>query len=176
VYDLQEPFRWIVDAAVMEAFESGVLDLPDFYFTGDHYRYRFEAEAKRRLLDFLRTRVNAGVKCNDQVLKWDTIIEQKTMELGRYLVGKSGKLSFSDPSPKLIRTDNRELRRRILGLSESEARRLGIIRSTFYQLRQKARSARSFLTYKKIESRLEPVQVGNHELPIAPSCAQEDMT
>ncbi len=43
---MQEPFRWIADVAVMEAFESGVLDLPDFYFTGDDYRYRFEPEAK----------------------------------------------------------------------------------------------------------------------------------
>ena len=40
--DLLESFRWIADVAVMDAFESGVLDLPDFYFTGDDYRYRFE--------------------------------------------------------------------------------------------------------------------------------------
>jgi len=33
---------------VEEAFESGVLDVPDFYFTGDDYRYRFDTEAKRR--------------------------------------------------------------------------------------------------------------------------------
>jgi len=41
-YALQEPFRWIADVTVMEAFESGVLDLPDFHFTGDDYKYRFE--------------------------------------------------------------------------------------------------------------------------------------
>jgi CRISPR-associated protein Cas1 len=41
VYDLQEPFRWIADIAVMESFEAGILDLPDFYFTGDDYSYRF---------------------------------------------------------------------------------------------------------------------------------------
>ena len=44
--------------AVIEAFESGVLDLPDFYFTGDDYRYRFEPEAKERFLDLLRERSN----------------------------------------------------------------------------------------------------------------------
>lgn len=49
-YAPQEPFRWIADVAVMEAFEGGVLDLPDFYFTGDDYRYRFEPEAKVRSL------------------------------------------------------------------------------------------------------------------------------
>jgi len=38
VHDLQEPFRWIPDVAVMDAFESRVLDLPDFFFKGDDYR------------------------------------------------------------------------------------------------------------------------------------------
>jgi len=61
VYDLQEPFRWITDVAVIEAFESGLLDLPDFYFTGDDYRYRFETEAKRRFLDLLKERFNSEV-------------------------------------------------------------------------------------------------------------------
>ena len=60
VYDLQEPFRWIADVAVMDAFESGVLDLPDFYFTGDDYRYRFGPEAKQRFLDLLRERFNSA--------------------------------------------------------------------------------------------------------------------
>jgi len=82
VYDLQEPFRWIADVAVMNAFESGVLDLPDFYFTGDDYRYRFEPEAKQRFLDLLRERFNARVEYNGRVLKWDTVIEQKAIELG----------------------------------------------------------------------------------------------
>jgi len=41
--DLEEPFRWMGGLAVMEAFESGVLDLPDFYFTADDYRYRFDS-------------------------------------------------------------------------------------------------------------------------------------
>jgi hypothetical protein len=45
----------------MEAFESGVLDLPDFYFTGDQ-GFRFEPEAKRRFLNLLRERFNTGAK------------------------------------------------------------------------------------------------------------------
>jgi hypothetical protein len=67
--------------AVVDAFESGIVDLPDFYFTRDDYRYRFEIQAKRRFLDLLRERFNVGVKYNGRVLKWDTVIEQKTAEL-----------------------------------------------------------------------------------------------
>jgi hypothetical protein len=96
VYDLQEPFRWLADVGVMDAFESGVLDLPDFYFTGDDYRYRFDPEAKQRFLDLLRERFNRGISYRGRALKWDTVIEQKTNELGRFLLGKSI-LDFAEP-------------------------------------------------------------------------------
>jgi CRISPR-associated protein Cas1 len=154
VYDLQEPFRWIADVTVMEAFESRVLDLPDFYFTGDDYRYRFEPEAKRRFLDLLRERFNAGVKYNERALKWDTVIEQKAIELGRFLTVRSTKLDFSAPSPDLYRIDDRELRWQILGISQWKARRLGIARSTLHHLRQKAKQERSFRVHWKIRKKL----------------------
>jgi CRISPR-associated protein Cas1 len=152
VHDLQEPFRWIADMAVIEAFESGLLDLPDFYFTGDDYRYRFDPEAKQRFLDLLRERFNSGVKYKGRAFKWDTVIEQKATELGRFLVSRSRKLDFSEPSPTLYRTDDKELRRRIVSLSQSEARRLGIGKSTLHYLRKNAESTKPFNIYKRIES------------------------
>jgi CRISPR-associated protein Cas1 len=154
VYDLQEPFRWIADVTVMDAFESGVLDLPDFYFTGDDYRYRFEPEAKERFLGLLRERFNSVVKYKVRELKWDTVIEQKTAELGRYLVGRTGSLDFSEPSPNLRMRDDKHLRRQILGLSQLEAQRLGIRGSTFYHLRKNAKAERSFKTYSRVLERL----------------------
>jgi CRISPR-associated protein Cas1 len=68
VYDLQEPFCWIADVTVIEVFESEVLDLPDFYFTGSDYRYSFEVEAKRRFLELLLERFNVGVGYNSDTL------------------------------------------------------------------------------------------------------------
>lgn len=155
VYDLQEPFRWIADVAVMEAFESGVLDLPDFYFTGDDYRYRFENEAKRRFLDLLRERYNVGVRYNARMLKWDTVIEQKTIELGRYLASPTVGLDFSEPSPNLTRIDNHTLRTRILRLSQSEATKCEIAKSTLHYLHRRAKENRSFSLYAKVRTRLE---------------------
>ena len=87
-------------------------------------------------------------------MKWDTVIEQKAVELGRYLVGRSTELDFSEPSPDLHRTDDRELRRQILGLSQSEALRLGIGKSTFHYLRKIASGERPFKTYRKVRATL----------------------
>jgi hypothetical protein len=115
--DLQEPFPWIADVTVVEAFESRVLDLPEFYFTGDDYRYRLEPEARKRFLDLLRERFNSGVRYKGRVLKWDTVIEQKAVEFGRFLAGRIGRLDFSEPSPTMRRTDDVDLRKRVLSLS-----------------------------------------------------------
>ena len=154
VYDLQEPFRWIADVTVMDAFESGVLDLPDFYFTGDDYRYRFEPEAKQRFLDLIRERFNSAVRYKGRALKWDTVIEQKTVELGRYLVGRTGRLDFSEPSPNLHGMDDGDLRRRILSLSNSDGKRLGIGNSTLHYLRRRARSDVPLKIYGGVKTRL----------------------
>jgi len=101
VYDMQEPFRWLCDVTVIDAFESGALDLKDFYFIGDDYRYRIEVETKRRFLDLLKDRFNSGVEYKGKTWKWDTIILKKTQELARYLSGKAKCVNFVDQFPVL---------------------------------------------------------------------------
>jgi CRISPR-associated protein Cas1 len=155
VYDLQEPFRWLCDVSVVEAFESATLKLSDFYFTGDDYRYKFEAEAKQRFINQLRERFNAGITYKSRVLKWDTVIEQKTSELGRFLTGKSSTLDFVEPTPRLERHDDREIRARILALTSSQSKQLKIGKSTLHHLRINAKSNSSFKIYRKVRTKLE---------------------
>ena len=157
-YDLQEPFRWLVDLSVIQAFESKTLDLHDFYFTGDDYRYRFETEAKQRFIEVLRERFNSGVKYKGRVLKWDTVIEQKTNELGRFLTGKSSTVDFMEPAPVLQRSDNHAVREMILQLTASEARRLGFGKSMLHSLREAARDRQIFRVYSKTRERLGALQ------------------
>jgi hypothetical protein len=130
------------------------LDLPDFYFTGDDYRYHFEAEAKQRFLDLLREGLNTGVKYKGRSLKWDTVIEQKTLELSRYLVSRTGRLDFSEPSLELKTTDDLGLRRRILSLSNPEAKKLGIGKSSLHYLRRRANTQATLVVHSKTRNRL----------------------
>jgi hypothetical protein len=87
----------------MEAFESGVLDLPDFYCTGDDYRYRFEAKAKQRFLDLLRGQLTSGARYRGRWLKWNTVIEQKGGEVGPFQARKSSRADFAGSAPALKR-------------------------------------------------------------------------
>jgi CRISPR-associated protein Cas1 len=160
VYDLQEPFPWISDVAVVEVFESGVLDLPDFYFTGDDYRYRFDVDAKQRFVDLIRERFNSGVAYKGRALKWDTVIDYKTNELGRFLTGKSPRLDFVEPGPSLERLDSRELRAKILTLTTSRAEQIGIGKSTLHYLRKNASSRDSFKAHARTVHRLEARDAG----------------
>lgn len=61
-----------------------------------------------------------------------TVIEQKTIELGRFLTGKSTVIDFTEPSSELLKHDDRELRRKILALTQSDAKELGIGKSTLH--------------------------------------------
>ena len=153
-YDLQEPFRWLVDLSVIQAFESKTLQLHDFYFTGNDYRYRFELEAKRRFIEVLRERFNSGVKYKGRVLKWDTVIQEKTNELARYLTGRIHSIDFTQPAVTLAREDNRTLREAILELTPAEARKGGIGKSTMHYLRKHAQDPRPFQVYAHVRRKL----------------------
>ncbi len=154
VFDLEEPFRWLIDLTVMQAFESGSLDVPNFYFTGDDYRYRFDAEAKARFLNLLREQINSGVVYKGGVMKWDTVIQEKTTELGKYLTGRSRALDLTCPSPVLERTDDRAVREKILSLTQSQAEKLGIGRSSLHYLRKNVNAKESFRVYRKVLAKL----------------------
>jgi CRISPR-associated protein Cas1 len=154
VYDLQEPFRFLVDLTVMQAFESGKLDAQSFYFTEHDYRYRFELEAKGRFLGALREQFNSGVKYKGRVLKWDTVIREKAAELGKYLIQARQELDFSQPSPELQRADSKAVRETILSLTQSRARALGIGKSTLHYLRKRARLRQPFRISSKLRDRI----------------------
>jgi len=159
VYDFQEPYRWLVDYTVLRMFLSRAFSWDDFYFTGDDYRYRFEPEAKARFLNLLRERFNSLIEYKGRALKWDTVIETKAVELGRCLVGRASRLDFSEPSPGLARNDSKELRSRILNLSQSKARRLGIGKSTLHYLHKRAEGEYSLNVYSGTRRKLQPAPV-----------------
>lgn len=134
------------------------MDVPNFYFTGDDYRYRFDVDAKTRFIQFLREQFNSGAEYKNRRLKWDTAIEQKATELSHFLMGSSGEVDFTEPKPNLKRSDNVKVRRRILSLTQEEAVRLGVGKSTLHYLRQHAREGWPFRMNCKVKGKLE---IGN---------------
>jgi CRISPR-associated protein Cas1 len=138
---------------VIKAFESKVLDWSSFYFTADDYRYRFTLESKKQFIELLKELFNRGVAYRGQRMRWDSVIQGKTSELGRYLTGRSRSLDFYEPAPNLERTDNRLIREKILSLTQTEAKKRGIGKSTLHYLRKNARKDQ-FAIYKPVITKL----------------------
>ena len=154
VYDLEEPFRFLVDIVVVQLFESGKLTPHDFAFLPDDYQYRIMWEGKMRLLDRIRYTFNSGVAYKGRTLKWDTVIQEKALELTRYLTDKASSIDFTEPHPEFQRTNGKEVRERILSMSNEEARRRGITKQTMFDLRRKAESEKPFKLYRKLREKL----------------------
>ena len=85
---------------------------------------------------------------------WDTLVFRKCQELTGYLLGKAPSFDQKSPRPVLERSDTRELRSKILALSQSEARNLRISKSTLHELRRNAKNLRCFRLYRKTSDRL----------------------
>ena len=158
VYDFQEPFRWLIDFAVLNMVESKAFTWKDFYYSDPEFQFRFKPPLLERYVAVLRERFNSVghtvVYRNDRV-KWDTLIGLKVQEFTRFLVGKSDRFDLSSPAPVLERLDSRELRDKILGLSASEARRRGIGKSSLHYLRKNARDRKSFRIYNRVLEKLQ---------------------
>jgi CRISPR-associated protein Cas1 len=155
VYDLEEPFRFLIDTTVVKAFETDALNPSHFAYERDDYLYRIQPDGTKRLLDLLREQFNSGIVYKGQRMKWDTVIEEKAFELSRFLTGKAPSIDFEEPSPVLERTDSRDMRERILTLNSSKAKELGIQKSTLHYLRQRAEDGRPFTVYEKVREKLE---------------------
>jgi len=121
---------------------------------GDDYRYHIDVEAKHRFLELLKERFNSGVRYKGKHWKWDTVILKKTEELGRFLLGKSESVDFNEPNPKIVRSDSLEMRKRILKLTQKQAKELGISKGTLSYLRKNPKENKSFRVYEKVAARL----------------------
>jgi len=154
VYDFEEPYRWLVDYTVLRMVLSRVFSWDDFYFTDEDYRLRIKPPLLDRYVELLRRQFNSGVVYGDKRLMWDTVILRKCQELARYLLGARGSFDLTSPRPVLQRSDARELREKILGLSQSEAGKLGIGKSTLHYLRKKTARHAPFRIYSNVRKKL----------------------
>jgi CRISPR-associated protein Cas1 len=155
VYDFQEPYRWLVDYTVLRMVLSRTFSWDDFYFTGGDYRLRIKPPLLDRYANLLREQFNSGVVYCGKRLMWDTLIFRKCQELARYLLGKTTSIEMISPRPVMERSDTRELRKKILSLSQADAWNLRIGKSTLHYLRQNARSDHHFKLHRSTQKRLK---------------------
>jgi CRISPR-associated protein Cas1 len=162
VYDLEEPFRWLVDTAIIEALECRRFSRKDFYRL-DNYVLRLRPDAARGLLDILQTRFNATIHHRGKYYSWNTILRLKCQELAGYILSKRNELDFSHPCPILSRDDSETFRNRILSLSVADVRKLGIRKNTLWYMQQRARTRKRMRIYNPVKERLAQGRMNEDE-------------
>ena len=153
VYDLQEPFRCLIDIAVINVLEKKLFDKKDFIRT-ENYNIRLKPSGAKKLTEEIEKVMSMTVPYRDGNRQWAYVILTKASELALFLQGKRKRLDFSEPVLTLTREDDYELRQKILGISYSELEKYGLNRSTLHYLKKQAKSSKPFKVYPKVRGKL----------------------
>lgn len=160
VYDLQEPFRWLVDVTVISCLEKRMFTKKDFIIT-ENYNLRLRPEGAKKLTVELMKQFSTTVNYDKHNFEWNYVIVKKTYELAQYLIGNKKSLDFSVPEPDSKRDDSGELRDRIKGLSYKKWKDMGFSKGTLHYLKHNVSNEKPFKIYGKVKEKLMEMEYRN---------------
>jgi len=154
-YDLQEPFRWLVDLSVIEALRDGRINRKRDFMVTENYHIRLRPSAIAVLTDRLSANFNRKVPVRGRSFAFETLIQETARKLSRGLAGAKGQLDFSCPFAvgESGHVDG-GLKARVAAMSYGEARRLGISKAGLFAMKRRAAEGRPLRLYSKIRDRL----------------------
>ncbi|MDG6244851.1 MAG: CRISPR-associated endonuclease Cas1, partial [Methanolobus sp.] len=130
-YDLQEPFRFIVDIAVINLIEKGVMENKDFIRT-ESYSLRLKPSGAKKITAEFNLVMNSKVEYSKKNTTWGSFLLLKARELAQYLVGKRKTIEFSKPVYVGKRDDTDILRTKILAIGYTEWKEMGFSKGTLH--------------------------------------------
>jgi CRISPR-associated protein Cas1 len=142
-YDLQEPFRFLVDLAVISLIESEKIANKDFIRT-ESYSLRLKPSGAKKITEEFNKWMNKKVPYKKQSVMWSYALLLKTRELAQYLVEKRKTLDFSKPSYFVERQDSEEIRQKILSISYSDWKKMGFSKGTLHYMKMNAEADKPF--------------------------------
>jgi len=155
-YDIQEPFRFLIDLAVIDLIENNVMKKRDFIRT-ENYTLKLRPTGAKKMVDAINKQFNNRGEYQGKNCNWSYIILSKTRELSHYLSRKRRTISFMTPAPNLRRVDSQNLRQKILSIAYGEWTNLGYSKGTLHQLKKKAKSNKNFTLNKHVLERLTAI-------------------
>jgi len=153
-YDLQEPFRFLVDLAVINLIETEKIDSKDFIRT-ESYSLRLKPSGAKKVTEEFQNWMNKKVSYQKNSVTWNYALLLKTRELVQYLVDKRKALDFSKPEFTIDRQDSDDIRQKILSISYTEWKNLGFSKGTLHYMKQNAKADKPFTLNAHVRERLE---------------------
>jgi len=153
-YDLQEPFRFLVDLAVINLVENGTMDKKDFIVT-DNYNLRLRGLGGKKVANEFSNMLNKPVNYGDKQTTWGSVLLLKARELAHNLTGKYKELDFVSPEFGIQRIDSHEIRQKILSISYADWKKLGFSKGTLHYMKQNAKSDKPFTLNNHVLERVK---------------------
>jgi len=154
VYDLQEPFRWLVDLSVIEVLAGRRLDRQADFLTTENYHVRLRPKAIGLLADRLSQNFNRAVPFRGQRRTFDAISFETARNLARYLLGQSKRLDLDFPFGAFDGALDNEAAETISALTYADARRLGISKAGLFYMKRRAAEGKPLRLYGKTAGKL----------------------
>ena len=157
VYDLQEPFRWLVDLSVIETIAGRQLDRKGDFITTENYHIRLRPHAIGLLTERLSENFNRAVPFGGQRRTFDAILFETARKLARHLLGQSKRLDLNFPFGAFDGAVDRDAAETISTLTYADARMLGISKAGLWDMKRRAAEGKPVRLYGKVARRLSSV-------------------
>ena len=153
-YDLQEPFRFLVDLAVISLIESEKMDNKDFIRT-ESYSLRLKPSGAKKITEEFNKWMNRKTPYQKQSVMWSYALLLKTRELAQYLVEKKKTVDFCKPEYTIARLDSEDIRQKILNISYTDWENMGFSKGTLHYMKKNAEADKPFTLNSHVKERLE---------------------
>lgn len=157
-YDLQEPFRYLIDLAIINLIENKVMDKKDFIRT-ENYNLRLRASGAKKITSEVNKLFNKKIEYGGYQCSLSYVILLKTRELAQFVLGKSKIIDFDKPKIELSRIDTEDLRQQIIDMPYVKWKKLGFSKGTLHYMKQNAMQDKPFTINKHVKERLEELKV-----------------
>jgi len=145
-YDLQEPFRFLIDISIINLLENNSLTQKDFIRT-ENYNLRLRPTGAQKLVTEINKQFNQKTQFQGFEYSWHYILQNKTRDLAHYLLGNKKQVDFTEPKPILERQDTQEIRQKILKMNYTEWNKKGHSKGTLHYLKHNAQNNKPFKIY-----------------------------
>jgi CRISPR-associated protein Cas1 len=170
VYDLQEPFRWLVDLSVLEVLRDSKLDRKRDFIMTENYHIRLRPAVARALIERLSANLNRKVRLKGRSMSYETIVTETARTVARHLTTPRERLDLSYPfAVGESGHVTRDVKERILGLTPAERKAMGIAKNTWHYIKRRGETGKPLKLYGKVRRR---IQVGNERVPVENSNGQ----
>ncbi|MDG6244158.1 MAG: CRISPR-associated endonuclease Cas1 [Methanolobus sp.] len=151
---MQEPFRFLVDIAVLNLIETGKMDNKDFIRT-ESYSLRLKPSGAKKVTEEFNLWMNKKVPYKKQSVMWSYVLLLKTRELAQYLVGKRKTIDFSKPAYIVERQDSEDIRQKILSIFYTDWKNMEFSKGTLHYMKKNAKDDKPFTLNSHVRERFK---------------------